>query len=91
MLLYIIISLMKRVTFSQLRNNAKKYFDLVERGENIEVFRHGKLIAVLAQPPTHDTSRWKVANPLELNGAALSKAILDDRSSSRSSSGGSKR
>ena len=33
---------MVRVTFSELRNNAKKYFDAVEQGELVEVYRHGK-------------------------------------------------
>ena len=36
------------VTFSELRNNAKKYFDAVEEGETIEVYRNGKPIAILS-------------------------------------------
>jgi prevent-host-death family protein len=39
---------MKTVTFSQLRNNAKKYFDAVEKGETVEVYRHGKPVAILS-------------------------------------------
>jgi prevent-host-death family protein len=39
---------MKTVTFSQLRNNAKKYFDAVEKGESVEVYRHGKPAAILS-------------------------------------------
>ena len=43
---------MKTVTFSQLRNNAKKYFDAVEQGETVEVYRHGKPVAVIS--PTRE-------------------------------------
>lgn len=39
---------MRSVTFSQFRNNAKKYFDAVEKGETLEIYRHGKPIATLS-------------------------------------------
>ncbi len=42
---------MKTVTFSQLRNNAKKYFDAVEQGETMEVYRHGKPVALISPFP----------------------------------------
>jgi prevent-host-death family protein len=82
MILHIITNLMKsrkRTTFTQLRNNAKKYFDAVERGDSVEVFRHGKLVALLSPIDEIDNSRWQTASPRRLVSASLSKAILDDR------------
>ncbi len=71
---------MKTVTFSQLRNNAKKYFDAVEKGESVEVYRHGKPIAMLS-PVVREAplSRWKTANPIKIPGLSLSKEIIKDR------------
>jgi prevent-host-death family protein len=67
------------VTFSQLRNNAKKYFDVVEKGESVEIYRHGKPVAILspATPPT--VGRWKGARPLKVKGVSLARAVLSDR------------
>ena len=66
-------------SFSELRNHAKKYFDAVEAGETVEIYRHGKPIAVLS--PLRPTSqvRWKSARPLQIDGASLSRAILAER------------
>lgn len=73
---------MKTVTFSQLRNNAKKYFDAVEKGESVEVYRHGKPIAMLT-PVIHESplkiNRWKTGNPIKIPGLSLSKEIMKDR------------
>ena len=71
---------MRTVTFSELRNQAKKYFDAVERGETIEVYRHGKPVALLMPIRKHSLDRWKTSHPLQLSGASLSHAILADRS-----------
>ena len=70
---------MKTTTFSNLRNNAKKYFDAVERGETIEIYRHGKPIAVLSPARGASDQTWKHAAPLKLPGISLSQAILADR------------
>lgn len=70
---------MLTVTFSELRNQAKKYFDAVERGESVEVYRNGKPIATLI-PYRQSTGRWKRAKPLKIAGASLSRAILAERS-----------
>ncbi len=77
------MSLMKTVTFSQLRNNAKRYFDAVEGGETLEVYRHGKPIALLSPARERTTLRWGSSRPLRLPGISLSEAILADRSESR--------
>ena len=77
---------MKTVTFSQLRNNAKKYFDAVEKGESVEVYRHGKPIALLTpvlREPALKLSRWKTANPIKIPGVSASKLIIEERRKSR--------
>lgn len=74
---------MRMVTFSSLRNNAKKYFDAVERGETVEVYRHGKPVALLMPIRGRSLERWKSSGPLLLSGVSLSAAILADRSESR--------
>lgn len=74
---------MKTATFSELRNQAKKYFDAVERGETIEIYRHGKPVAILMPFRQHSLERWRTAQPLSLSGASLSEAILADRAQSR--------
>jgi len=67
-------------TFSELRNHAKKYFDAVERGESVEVYRHGKPVAILSPISSGTNQRWKNARPLSLEGVSLSQAILSERS-----------
>ncbi len=74
---------MRSVTFSELRNQAKKYFDAVENGETVEVYRHGKPVAILMPVRKSSTGRWKKSHPLRLSGASLSGAILADRSDTR--------
>ena len=67
------------VTFSELRNHAKKYFDAVESGESIEVYRNGKPVAILSPVLSASNKRWKKARPLEIEGLSLSRAILAER------------
>ncbi len=74
---------MRTATFSELRNQAKKYFDAVERGETIEIYRHGKPVALLMPIRKNSLERWKTSLPLRLSGASLSAAILADRSENR--------
>lgn len=74
---------MKTATFSQLRNNAKDYFDRVERGEQIEVYRHGKPIAIISPVRIPSNNRWKNSNAIEINGVSLSQVILSQRKESR--------
>jgi prevent-host-death family protein len=78
-ILYIMMSYMKTVTFSDLRNNAKKYFDAVEHGESLEVYRNGKPVAVVSPVRDRSLTRWRTANPIKITGASLSSAILADR------------
>ncbi len=71
---------MKQATFSELRSHAKRYFDMVESGELVRIVRNGKPIADIV-PLQQDLPSWKrrVAQPLVINGASLSKIILEER------------
>ncbi len=70
---------MQTTTFTEFRNNAKKYFDAVEHGEAVEIYRHGKPVAMLSPLESSSTGRWKKATPLKLKGVSLSRAILGER------------
>lgn len=76
---------MRETTFTELRNAAKSFFDAVERGEIVRVFRNGKPIAdivpIAGEPPS-----WKrqARRPLIVKGVALSSEILKDRGRARS-------
>jgi prevent-host-death family protein len=74
---------MSTVTFTEFRNNAKKYFDAVGEGETIVVCRHGKPLAVVSPVEEPSMDRWKRAKPLKLDGVSLSKIILAERRKSR--------
>lgn len=88
-IMYIIMTLvprgpaMRSVTFTELRNQAKKYFDAVERGETVEVYRHGKPVALLMPARGNSIERWRTSRPIALSGASLSQAILAERAISR--------
>lgn len=71
---------MKQTTFSELRNHAKQYFDIVESGESVRIVRNGKPIADIVPLP-QDLPSWKrrLAQPLIINGVTLSKIILEER------------
>jgi prevent-host-death family protein len=74
---------MKQATFSELRNHAKRYFDFVEAGETVRILRNGKPIADIV-PVSQDLPSWKrrQAQPLVIEGASLSRIILEDRETS---------
>jgi antitoxin (DNA-binding transcriptional repressor) of toxin-antitoxin stability system len=71
---------MRQIAFTELRNHAKTFFDLVETGEIIRILRNGKPIADIV-PVAPDLPSWKrrTAQPLVLDGVSISKMILDDR------------
>ena len=72
---------MKQVTFTEVRNHAKQYFDIVESGESVRVLRNGKPIADIV-PIMADLPSWKrrKAQPLVLDGVSVSGMILEERS-----------
>ena len=70
---------MVTINFTQFRQQAKAYFDAVEKGETVYIKRRGKIIARIESPPKKQPS-WK-AKALRLNipGVSLSEAIIEER------------
>ena len=76
---------MKSASFTDFRNNAKEYFDAVEKGETVEILRHGKPIALLTPVKGKGLSpRWKTSNPIYIPGVSASDMIIEERRKSRS-------
>lgn len=73
---------MKQATFTEVRNHAKQYFDIVEAGESVRVLRNGKPIADIV-PIAADLPSWKrrKAQPLVLDSVSISRMILEERES----------
>ena len=71
---------MRDATFSDLRNQAKHYFDLVEAGETVRVLRNGKPIAEI-HPIAPEVPSWKRRSPrpIAIAGRSISQVILEDR------------
>ena len=73
---------MRETTFTELRNHAKDYFDAVEGGDTVRVFRNGKPIAEIV-PVRSGVPSWKrQTTPLTIKGLSLSREILSDREKS---------
>ena len=73
---------MREATFTELRTHAKDYFDAVEAGDTVRVFRNGKPIAEIV-PIRSGVPSWKrQAAPLTVKGLSLSREILRDREDS---------
>jgi len=70
---------MQSATFTEFRNNAKRYFDRVEKGESIEIYRHGMPVAILMPVKKRDRARLSTSKPLKIPGVSLSQAILAER------------
>lgn len=71
---------MKQATFSELRKNAKFFFDMVEAGESVRILRNGKPVADLV-PTSAEIPSWKrrTVQPLVIEGVSVSQMILDER------------
>jgi len=74
---------MKTVTLTEFRSHASGMLTRVEQGETLVVLRHGRPIAEVC-PVAREGNRepsWKTpALRLAAKGAALSSAILEERS-----------
>lgn len=70
-------------TFTEFRNQAKRYFDLVQAGETVRVSRNGSPIADIG-PVAADVPSWKQrrAVPLRVPGAEIARLIAQDRDKS---------
>ncbi len=72
--------MMRQAAFTDLRNNAKLYFDYVEAGESVRVLRNGKAIAdIVPIAPELPSWRRRKVQPLVIDGVSLAAAILQDR------------
>ena len=71
---------MREATFTELRNRAKEFFDLVEGGETVRVLRNGKPIAEI-HPIPRDLPSWKQrkARPVTIGGSQISQLITEER------------
>jgi prevent-host-death family protein len=75
---------MQETNVVELRRRIKHYFDAVENGEVIRVYRKGKPIAEIL-PLTKREASWKREVPrLTIPGLSLSREILKDRAESDS-------
>jgi len=71
---------MKTVSFTDFRNNASSFLDLVEKGEEVQIQRHGKIVARLVPPVSRAEPAWKKPGvKLVTKAPSLSKVILEDR------------
>ena len=71
---------MRQATFTELRNHAKEYFDIVEAGESLRIVRNGKPIAdIVPLPPDLPSWKRRLAQPLIVDGVSLSRIILEER------------
>ena len=72
---------MKITTFTEFRNNAREFFDAVEKGESVEIYRHGKPVAILSPAVREDPKDyWKKAKPLaQFEGISLSDLVIKGR------------
>lgn len=73
---------MRETTFTELRNHAKTYFDAVESGATVRVFRNGKPIAEIVPVRSAVQSWKKQLTPMTVKGLSLSRQILSDRDQS---------
>jgi prevent-host-death family protein len=75
---------MKTVSFTEFRKNASGVLDLVEKGESIQVLRHGRAIAKIApaEERAHEPAWKRPGLRLVMKGESLARAVLQERRSS---------
>lgn len=75
---------MRETTFSELRNHAKSFFDAVEEGETVRVYRNGRPVADIV-PVKSAVPAWKKPpqTRLFLGSLSLSDEVLADRNEKR--------
>ena len=75
---------MRETTFTELRNHAKTFFDAVEEGETVRVYRNGRPVADII-PVKSATPAWKKPpqTRLSLGSLSLSDEVLADRDEKR--------
>lgn len=75
---------MRETTFTELRNHAKTFFDSVEGGETVRVYRNGRPVADIV-PVKADVPAWKKFPQvrLSLGDLSLGAEVLADRDETR--------
>lgn len=73
---------MQETNVVELRKNIKHYFDAVQNGEVVRVYRNGKPIAEIVPVAGSDRSWKREALRLTVPGLSLSREILKDRAES---------
>jgi antitoxin (DNA-binding transcriptional repressor) of toxin-antitoxin stability system len=72
--------IMKTVSSTEFRKNASAFLDVVEKGEEIQIERYGRVVARLVAPGVLQEPAWrKPGLKLVTRSPSLSKAILEDR------------
>jgi prevent-host-death family protein len=76
---------MKEASFTEFRKKAAAYFNAVEQGETVRIFRHGKPIAeiVPVSSPARTLSWKRPGLKLDVGGVSLSREILREKKRSR--------
>jgi prevent-host-death family protein len=71
---------MRETTFTELRSHAKAFFDAVEEGETVRVYRNGRPVADIV-PIKASMPAWKKPprTRLSLGSLTLSDEVLADR------------
>lgn len=79
MYIYVGGPVMRQTTFSELRRHAKDYFDAVEAGDAVRVYRNGRPIADIVPIPAVEPA-WKRPVPrLAVLGGLASEAVIQGR------------
>lgn len=75
---------MRETTFTELRNHAKSFFDTVEEGGTVRVYRNGRPIADIV-PIKAAIPAWKKPPQarLSLDSLSLGDEVLADRAKTR--------
>jgi prevent-host-death family protein len=74
--------MVRQTTFTELRSHAKDYFDAVEAGEIVRVYRNGRPIADIVPIAGAESSWRQPVARLVLPGVRLSRVVIDDRAES---------
>jgi len=85
---------MQVATVSEFRNRAKNYFDRVEKGETVQVYRNGKPVAVIspfvfhgrlnAPDPVAAREHWRqVRTERGIKVPGLMQTLLEERKRAR--------
>lgn len=74
----------RETTFTELRNHAKTFFDAVEDGETVRVYRNGRPVADIV-PVQAARPAWKkpAQTRLSLDYLSLGDEVLADRGENR--------